>query len=235
MTTRFQGPEQGFSQLFPFVTGGRRGPHAIMRAVLELQDEELVARFQAEEDTGRRNHYAEELFRRHQPRVVLWCLRLAGNRESAADLAQEVFLKAYRGLATFRGEARFSTWLYSITRHHFFNQLKARQAEPEETEGLEDLPLPDTRAENVESTLVRESQLAQMRQMMRESLTELESRVMTLHFGEELPLSAIGRMLGLENPSGAKAYIVSAKRKLADAIRRRQGRDASAKRQQTRP
>jgi len=221
--------------LFPIVTKAGRRSRDIMRAVLELQDEELVARFQSEADTSRRNRYAEELFRRHQPRVALWCLRLVGNRETAADLAQEVFLKAYRGLATFRGEARFSTWLYSITRHHFFNQLKARQSEPEEIEGLEDLPLPDAGGENVESALVRESQVAQMRQMMKESLTEVEARVMVLHFGEELPLSAIGRMLGLENPSGAKAYIVSAKRKLAEVMRRRQAREESAKRQQAKP
>jgi len=219
--------------LFPIVTRAGRQARDIMRAVLELQDEELVARFQSEEDINRRNQYAEELFRRHQPRVALWCLRLAGNRESAADLAQEVFLKAYRGLATFRGEARFSTWLYSITRHHFFNQLKAMQAEPEEMEGLEDLPLPDAGAENVENRLVRESQVAQMRQIMREALTEVEARVMALHFGEELPLSAIGRMLGLDNPSGAKAYIVSAKRKLAEVIRRREAREEAKRRPAT--
>ena len=43
----------------------------------------------------------------------------------------------------------------------------------------------------------------------------------TLHYGEELPLNTITRLLGLDNASGAKAYIVSAKRKLARLVQRR--------------
>jgi RNA polymerase sigma-70 factor (ECF subfamily) len=42
-------------------------------------------------------------------------LRLTGNREDAADITQEVYLRAYRNLGSFRGDARFTTWLYRIT------------------------------------------------------------------------------------------------------------------------
>jgi hypothetical protein len=58
--------------------------------------------------------FIDELFRRHHRRVALWCLRLAGERETAADWAQEVFLIAYKNLGSFRGESKFSTWLYTI-------------------------------------------------------------------------------------------------------------------------
>jgi len=47
-----------------------------------------------------------------------------------------------------------------------------------------------------------------------------EARVMTLHYAEELPLDAVTQLLKLDNASGAKAYIVSAKRKLARAVSR---------------
>ena len=54
-----------------------------------------------------------------------------------------------------------------------------------------------------------------VRELLNHALDETEKAVFTLHYAEELPLATITRMLGLENQSGAKAYIVSAKRKLA--------------------
>jgi hypothetical protein len=52
------------------------------------------------------------------------------------------------------------------------------------------------------------------REMMAKELTPVEAQVMMLHFGEDMPLAAISRLLKMENASGAKAYVVSAKRKL---------------------
>jgi DNA-directed RNA polymerase specialized sigma24 family protein len=52
-----------------------------------------------------------------------------------------------------------------------------------------------------------------------ECLDRTEARVLLLHYGQELPLRAVSRMLGLTNKSGAKAYIVSARRKLRSAPR----------------
>src|ERR1700722_11808800 len=63
----------------------------------------------------------QELFRRHHPRVTSWCYRMTRDPERALDLTQEVFLQAFRRLDSFRGDSRFSTWLYSITRNHCLN------------------------------------------------------------------------------------------------------------------
>jgi flagellar motor switch protein FliG len=70
------------------------------------------------------------------------------------------------------------------------------------------------------SQLERRDSAALLRGLVRDSLTEVEARVMTLHYAEELPLQAVTQLLQLENASGAKAYIVSAKRKLARALMR---------------
>jgi DNA-directed RNA polymerase specialized sigma24 family protein len=59
-----------------------------------------------------------------------------------------------------------------------------------------------------------------VRTLLAETLDETERRVMTLHYGEDLTLDAVTRLLGLTNASGAKAYIVSARRKLSGAVRR---------------
>lgn len=70
----------------------------------------------------------EALVRRHERWVFTLALRMVGNRGDAEDVAQEVFLKAYRGLSGFRGGSRFSTWLYAIASHHCLNHLAARDS-----------------------------------------------------------------------------------------------------------
>ena len=184
-----------------------------------LSDEDLVERYRAAAGSPEAESLLNELFQRHHSRVALWCLRLTGDRESAADLAQEVFIKVFRYLDSYRGDSRFSTWLYSITRNHCFNEIKSRAARPEHVGEPVLADLPDE-SSGVLARLERESSAQAMREIVRESLTETEQRVMTLHYAEELPLDAISRLLNLENASGAKAYIVSAKRKLARAVER---------------
>lgn len=56
----------------------------------------------------------DELVVRHRRRIYQVCYRFAGGHEDASDLTQDVFLKAYRALNSFKGEASFKTWLYRI-------------------------------------------------------------------------------------------------------------------------
>ncbi|MCU1232138.1 MAG: polymerase, sigma-24 subunit, subfamily [Candidatus Solibacter sp.] len=188
-------------------------------SVQPLTDEELVAKYRSESGSPQGERWLNELFQRHHGRVALWCLRITGNREEAADLAQGVFLKAFRYLHSYRGDSKFSTWLYSITRNHCFNEIKARASEPEDfgEPGLAEFV---DRAPGADVRLERESEARMVREMVQNSLTEIEGQVFTLHYAEDLPLEAITRLLRLENASGAKAYIVSAKRKLARAAER---------------
>ncbi|MDR2181941.1 MAG: sigma-70 family RNA polymerase sigma factor [Treponema sp.] len=72
-----------------------------------------------------------ELFRllieRHQQSVHAMGMGFFHNREDAADFTQDVFLKAYRGLSAFKGDSRFSTWLYSIAYNTAVNGIKRRR------------------------------------------------------------------------------------------------------------
>jgi RNA polymerase sigma-70 factor (ECF subfamily) len=72
----------------------------------------------------------EMLVRRYQGWVFTLALRMLGDRGEAEDMAQEIFLKAYRGLKRFKGASRFSTWLYAIASHHCLNQLETRRRRP---------------------------------------------------------------------------------------------------------
>lgn len=98
------------------------GSAALPAAAAADEDRRLVGRAQAG-DAGA----FETLVRRYQGWVFTLALRMLGDRAEAEDMAQEIFLKAYRGLKGFKGASRFSTWLYSITSHHCLNHLKARR------------------------------------------------------------------------------------------------------------
>lgn len=57
----------------------------------------------------------ELLYREHSPRVYALCLRLSGSKSDATDLMQDVFIRAWRGLGSFRGDSAFSSWLHRLT------------------------------------------------------------------------------------------------------------------------
>ena len=156
----------------------------------------------------------ERLFASYYERVARWCFRFTGDRESALDLAQEVFLKAHRNLSSFRGDSQFGTWLYSIVRNEAINRAKKTTVETESDEALIEVPSLDP---DPEEQATEQSRSRRLHRLLNETLDETERTVFTLHYGEDVPLDAITRMLRLENASGAKAYIVSAKRKLARA------------------
>ena len=182
-------------------------------------DEELLAQARGCPEASKRQEFLDQLFRRYHARVALWCFRVTGDRESAADLAQEVFLKVQSSLDSFRGDAKFSTWLYTITRNHCFNDAQRRAARRESvTDSLDEIDIAGE--DRFDLRLERHEEARQMRKLVQETLDPTEQRVMTLHYGEEMTLDAITRLLGLMNQSGAKAYVVSARRKLKTAVAR---------------
>ena len=166
-----------------------------------------------------RRQLADQLFERHYARVARWCFRITGDRDMAADVVQNVFVKADRHLDDFRGTSQFSTWLYTIVRHECFGHLRKHARDPVgvDDEVLVEVP---SGAPGPEAQAARSSDGQFAHRVLLETLDEVERRVFVLHYGEDLPLDAITRTLQLDNASGAKAYIVSAKRKLARAVKR---------------
>lgn len=73
------------------------------------------------------------LVRRHEARVRALCASMLNGSGDAEDAAQESFLKAYRHLADFRGDALFSTWMHRIAYRHCLDLQKARRRRPAES------------------------------------------------------------------------------------------------------
>src|SRR5436190_12303853 len=95
-------------------------------------DEELVTAFRA----GNLSAF-DELVQRWERKIQGAVYRIMGSGEEAKDLTQETFLRAYRGLSTFKSEARFSSWLYQIALNLCRDRL--RQKRGRTLVGIDDL------------------------------------------------------------------------------------------------
>ena len=102
-------------------------------------DEELVRRFR----DGDRDAFAD-LLTRYQNRVFTLCLRWMGDRQTAEDVAQDVFLALYRALPKFRGDSRVSTCIFRIAVNHCKNRrLYLRRRAHDRHDPLEGEPRDD--------------------------------------------------------------------------------------------
>jgi RNA polymerase sigma-70 factor (ECF subfamily) len=80
----------------------------------------------------------EHLVHAYEKTVYNLALRTLGNREDAEDVTQEAFLKAYRSLDSFRGDSKFSVWLYRIVSNLCLDLLRSRQCKPAQSLTVED-------------------------------------------------------------------------------------------------
>lgn len=180
----------------------------------EPPDEELVRAIQSgpADDAGRAA--SETLLGRYAERIYLWCYRVVRSHEEALDLSQDVALEVLTSLHQYRGESRFSTWLYSVTRHRC---LRARRRpslfvdEPPDFDTLESGGRPPDR--EVEERLDEESLL----ELMRSALEPDEATALWMRCVEGATIEHITRGLGLTNASGARALLQTARRKLRAA------------------
>ncbi|HXF03995.1 MAG TPA: sigma-70 family RNA polymerase sigma factor [Blastocatellia bacterium] len=92
--------------------------------LMELSDEQIVQRTL----NGETEAFGL-LIKRWEKKIYSLALRMLGQSEDARDAAQDVFLTAYRNLRQFRGDARFSSWLYRIAINCCYNKLREKQAE----------------------------------------------------------------------------------------------------------
>src|SRR5436853_2638546 len=84
---------------------------------------------------GRKEAF-DVLVERHQRHVYQLCYRFVGNHEDASDLSQDVFIRAYRALKNFKGEASLGTWLYRIGVNVCLNKVGSKTPRPEALDPL---------------------------------------------------------------------------------------------------
>ena len=97
---------------------------------------------------------------RHQRTVYQLCYRFVGNHEDASDLTQDVFLRAFRGLRTFKGQSALGTWLYRIGVNVCLNRVALKTAP---TEPIDTRQFVDERVESPGDRVLRDERAAQVR------------------------------------------------------------------------
>ncbi|MBM4116373.1 sigma-70 family RNA polymerase sigma factor [bacterium] len=188
------------------------------RATAGLSDEQLWALTQGEPSPLARRA-ATALLGRYQERVYRWCYGRVGEHELARDLAQDVLVNAYRGLAGFDGRARFSTWLFAIARNRCLNALRS-PALFEEGLDLDALPAAQGGQDDEFSGREEEERLLAL---IRSALPPLDQQVLWLRCVEKMPVDGITRLLAIEEASGARAVLQRARRRLRAALAAEEG------------
>lgn len=129
---------------------------------------------------------------RHRRGVYQLCYRFVGNHEDASDLSQEIFLRAYRGLRTFRGQASLSTWLYRIGVNVCLNRVSAKRPSSEPIDAREH---EDTHAESASERLLRAERAANVRAAIAQ-LPRKQRATLILRVYREMSHQEIADILG---------------------------------------
>ena len=165
--------------------------------------------------------------RDHQSMVFGTLMRMTGSREHLDDLAQEVFMRLYRALPSFRGESLLSTYLYRITVNVAQNEWKRRRRDTkslisisDETSGWEDrLEHPGRNA----SEQIEEREFQQDVEEQLQKLSQVERAVIVLYHQEERTYEQISLALGL--PIGTvRTHLHRGRKKMREALQARQER-----------
>jgi len=165
---------------------------------------------------------------RHHRYLVAAICRITGKYDFALDLAQDVFVKALANMEHFRQESQLATWLYAIARNRCYDFLKGRAALREVGEDALAAAPPLVDNDALRTLEITEARRIVLRLIKDAELDAAERRAFLMHYAAGLPLATVTRRLRLQNRSGAKAEIVSAKRKLGRAVSRLRRRGDAA-------
>jgi RNA polymerase sigma-70 factor (ECF subfamily) len=164
----------------------------------------------------------ERLVERHQALVIGTVGRMLGSNSEVEDVAQQVFIRVWKGAPRYRPTAKFTTWLLTITRNLVFNEARRRKRHPADTldvhEGEEALGLTDP-ARHVpdEELLQAELQLAIERAIL--ALPEKQRMAVVLRRYEGKSYEEIGEVLGL-TVAAVKSLLFRARTELRSALNR---------------
>ena len=178
----------------------------------KLSDIELIEQTLA----GNQAAYAD-LIKRHQRFVFTLALRFSKNREDAEEIAQDCFVKAYRSLANFQQQSKFSTWLYSIVYTTAMTFLRKRRVD---TDSIDDentyIQLENSSSGFDVNSAENKSRSYYLSQAIAQLLPD-DAAIITLFYMGEQSLEEIGQTLGIE-PNTVKVKLFRARQRLKEKL-----------------
>jgi len=180
----------------------------------KLSDIELIDHTLA----GNQSAYAD-LVKLHQRFVFTLALRFAKNREDAEEITQDCFVKAYRSLATFQRQSKFSTWLYSIVYTTAMSSLRKKKLD---TSSIDDenntIQIENQSAGFDIDNAENKSRSFYLNQAIAQLLPD-DATIITLFYQGELSLEEIAQTLGME-ANTVKVKLFRARQRLKEKLER---------------
>ena len=168
-----------------------------------------------------------ELVHQYQHKVFNIVFRILNDRQEAEDIAQEVFITVFKHIDQFRGDAKFSTWLYRIATNHARNRIKylSRRAKKKHQD-LDDTPDGDMADNPLGSSMARpdkQAQAHQLEQIIKEGLGSLGAEhreIVVLRDIENLSYQEISEITGLAEGT-VKSRLFRARVQLKEYVKNR--------------
>ena len=165
---------------------------------------------------GQQSAYAT-LVMRYEKYVFTIAMRFVNNRELAEELAQDVFVKAYRYLADFKGNSKFSTWLYTIVNSTCLSHLRKKKDETILLEEEKMIAVSDNSFGESPSDRMEQRNQKQMIENAMKYLPEQDAQILTLFYQAEQSVDEIGVIAGLTT-SNVKVRLFRARQKLREIL-----------------
>jgi len=179
-----------------------------------LGDNEIISRVLH----GEQGAYAD-LVNRYQGYVFTLVLRMIKSREDAEEVAQDVFVKTYRSLANFRGESKFSTWLYTITNTTCITFLRKKKLEVHSLDNEKVFEVADSRDSGFRANMIEQKSRVSMVNRAIAMLNPDDAEIITLFYKAEQSLDEIARILKIE-VNTAKVRLHRARGRLKEKMER---------------
>ena len=138
----------------------------------------------------------EILIRRHQKATFNLVYRLLGDYDEASEVAQEVFLSAYKAIQSFRGDANFSTWLYRIAFNHASTRRRSMNLSQQRYTPLENTEIPND-APVDPADAIEQKEIQQEVQRALNQLDERDAALILLRDLQDVPYEEVAAMLDI--------------------------------------
>jgi RNA polymerase sigma factor (sigma-70 family) len=178
----------------------------------KLSDIELIEQTLA----GNQSAYAD-LIKRHQRFVFTLAMRFAKSREDAEEVAQDCFIKAYRSLASFQGQSKFSTWLYSIVYTTAMTFLRKKRIATDSIDDENTYIQVENRESGYDTDNVENKSRSYYLNQAIEQLLPDDATIITLFYKGEQSLEEIAQALGIE-ANTVKVKLFRARQRLKEKL-----------------
>lgn len=180
----------------------------------KLSDTELIEQTLA----GNQAAYAD-LVKRHQRFVFTLAMRFTKVREDAEEIAQDCFIKAYRSLASFQGQSKFSTWLYSIVYTTAMTFLRKKRVDTDSIDDENTIIQLENRPSGYDVNNVENKSRSFYLSQAIDQLLPDDAAIITMFYKGEQSLEEIAQALGIE-ANTVKVKLFRARQRLKEKLER---------------